>query len=59
MQQSLAVDNEAESHPVALNAQPREWQEYLIEAWAMGCFMISIGMVVVLLEAPVMMPPPP
>ena len=52
MQQPLAVDNKADSHPVASNAQPREWQEYLIEAWALGCFMISIGMVVMLLEAP-------
>jgi aquaporin Z len=29
----------------------REWQEYLIEAWALGCFMVSIGLSSVLLEA--------
>ena len=29
----------------------REWQEYLIEAWALGCFMFAVGLVVTLLEA--------
>ena len=29
----------------------REWQEYLIEAWALGCFMVAVGSVVTLLEA--------
>lgn len=38
--------------PIAPGAKPREWQEYLIEAWALGCFMIAIGIVVMLLEAP-------
>jgi aquaporin Z len=31
--------------------QRREWQEYLIEGWALGCFMISIGIFAMLLEA--------
>jgi aquaporin Z len=30
----------------------QEWQEYLIEAWALGCFMISIGLFSMLLELP-------
>ena len=38
--------------PVAPGSKSCEWQEYLIEAWALGCFMISIGVVVMLLEAP-------
>jgi aquaporin Z len=29
----------------------REWQEYLIEGWALGCFMFAVGLVVTLLEA--------
>jgi aquaporin Z len=29
-----------------------EWQEYLIEAWALGCYMIVVGLVATLLEAP-------
>lgn len=28
------------------------WPEYLMEAWGLGCFMISIGVFVSLLEAP-------
>jgi aquaporin Z len=30
--------------------QRQEWQEYLIEGWALGCFMISIGLFTMLLE---------
>jgi aquaporin Z len=30
--------------------QRQEWQEYLIEGWALGCFMISIGLFAMLLE---------
>jgi aquaporin Z len=29
----------------------REWPEYLIEAWALGCFMVAVGLIVTLLEA--------
>jgi aquaporin Z len=28
----------------------QDWQEYLIEAWALGCFMVSIGLFSMLLE---------
>jgi aquaporin Z len=35
--------------PVRLGT--REWQEYLIEGWALGCFMVAVGAVVTLLEA--------
>jgi aquaporin Z len=31
--------------------QPLEWQEYLIEAWALGSFMVSIGLFTVLFES--------
>jgi hypothetical protein len=30
----------------------QEWHEYLIEGWALGCFMISIGLFAMLLEVP-------
>jgi aquaporin Z len=30
--------------------QRQEWQEFLIEGWALGCFMISIGLFAMLLE---------
>jgi aquaporin Z len=30
----------------------KHWPEYLIEAWALGCFMISAGLFVTVLESP-------
>jgi aquaporin Z len=36
---------------ISPESQGHEWQEYLIEAWALGCFMISVGLFAVLLEA--------
>ncbi len=30
----------------------KHWPEYLIEAWALGSFMVSAGMVATLLGAP-------
>jgi aquaporin Z len=40
------------THGGALQALRRNWPEYLIEAWALGLFMLSAGLVTVLLEAP-------
>jgi aquaporin Z len=39
-------------HRGVLQALRRNWPEYLIEAWALGMFMVSAGLVTVLLEAP-------
>src|ERR1700726_2300963 len=36
---------------ISLQSQGHEWQEYLIEAWALGCFMISVGVFAMVLEA--------
>jgi aquaporin Z len=30
----------------------RHWPEYLIECWALGCFMIAVGLNVTMLESP-------
>ena len=32
------------------NAFRKHWREYLIEAWALGMFMVSVGVFVILLE---------
>jgi aquaporin Z len=37
--------------PRPVQAAGPEWQAYLIEAWALGCFMMAVGVVVTLLEA--------
>lgn len=37
--------------PIAPHSSQRAWSEYLIEAWALGCFMIAVGLVATLLEA--------
>ena len=36
---------------LSVRSGAREWQEYLIEAWALGCFMVAVGLIVTLLEA--------
>ena len=36
---------------LSVRSGAREWQEYLIEAWALGCFMFVVGLIVTLLEA--------
>jgi aquaporin Z len=36
----------------AARALRAHWPEYLIEAWALGCFMLSAGLVTTLLEYP-------
>jgi aquaporin Z len=54
------MDNDADSccgglcegvSVISPHSQRHEWQEYLIEAWALGCFMISVGLFAMLLEA--------
>ena len=30
----------------------RHWPEYLIECWALGCFMIAVGLIVTIFESP-------
>jgi aquaporin Z len=36
---------------ISPQSQRHEWQEYLIEAWALGCFMVSVGLFAMLFEA--------
>jgi aquaporin Z len=38
-------------HELSARSGAREWQEYLIEAWALGSFMALLGLVAILLEA--------
>jgi aquaporin Z len=42
---------DTERQTLSARSGTREWQEYLIEAWALGCFMIMVGLIVTLLEA--------
>src|ERR1700761_5803208 len=49
----LRRDRHSPSHrALRADSDGREWQEYLIEAWALGCFMISISLFSMLLELP-------
>ena len=34
------------------SALSRNWPEYLIEAWALGCFMMAVSVLLTLFESP-------
>jgi aquaporin Z len=42
---------DTERRPLSVRSGAYEWPEYLIEGWALGSFMISLGLVAILLEA--------
>lgn len=42
---------DSERRPLSVRSGAHEWQEYLIEGWALGSFMVSLGLVAIALEA--------